>query len=233
MKMKTICLRSLIAVLWSLQTLIFVLPAQAANRNDFLFNLKKTFNSPISQKFSINGVVVTLVSVVLLGLFFYYYSTEQNVRRTSRKLSREKIRKQITSRKQIASSQQNRNWFRLKTRAEFSWIPADQVSRVRMNRYKSDRLIDISGGGMCFSTNEQLNSGNEIRLILSTGKGEPLLLNARVIRVSENNAIHNVSVEFIDIRDGQRDRIVAWIIARQRLAIHGEKPEKYKLGNDE
>ena len=220
-------------MLWSLQTLIFVLPAQAANRNDFLFNLKDTFNSPASQKFSVNGVVVTLACAVLLGLFFYYYSTEKNVQRTSRNLNREKIRQQITSSKQIGSSQHERNWFRLKTKAEFRWIPADQAARVRTNKYKSDHLIDISGGGMCFSTAEKLKSGDRIKILLSTGAGEPLFLDGEVGRVGEDNAIYKVSVEFVGIRDGHRDRIVTWILNRQRLAIQGEKPEKFKLGNDE
>jgi len=224
--MKKLYLRGLIAVLWSLQTLLLVGPVQAANRNDFLFNLKDTFNSPASQKFSVNSFIVTLVFVLLLGLFFYYNSREQNVRRTSRKLNREKVRRQMNSNQQLASNQHDRKWFRIKTRAEFRWILADQAAKVKMNRYKIDHLIDISGGGMCFSTAEKLKLGDEIRIILSTGKGEPLLLNGKVTRVSENNADYNISVEFVGIRDGHRDRIVAWIIAGQRSAIHEQKPEK-------
>lgn len=233
MQKVTIFVRNLITIFLPLQALIFVLPARAANRNDVLFNLKDSFNSPVTDKFSVSSVIVMLASAVLLGAFFYYYTTEKNVRRTSRKLDQVKKHKQMLTSKQKTSVKQNRNWFRLTTRAEFKWIPIEQASQVRINRYKTDRLIDVSGGGMCFSTKEKLKSGDQIRILLSTGADEPLFLNGRVVRVSSDNAANKISVEFVGIRDGQRDKIVAWILARQRLAIHGEKPEKYKLGNDE
>lgn len=220
-------MRSLVTVLGAMQIMIFVSPVLAANRNDFLFNLKDTFNSPLASKFSLSSIVVTLALVVLLVLFFHYYSTEQNVRRTARDLKREK------NHQPIASNQPNRKWFRLKTRVEFKWLPIDQVPKVRINRYKTDRLIDISGGGMCFATKEKLNYGDQINIILSTGEGEPLVMNGQVNRIGEDNASYTVSVEFIDIRDGQRDRIVAWILNRQRLEIHGEKPEENKLGSND
>ncbi len=235
MKIKNRYLRKLITLstIIIMQLLIFVLPVQAANRNDFLFNLKDTFNSPISDKFSLNASIAIIISLVLLGLFFFYNTSEKNVRRTSRKLGRVKKSKQMLTSPQITSGMQRRNWFRLTTRAEFKWLPVDQTAQVRINRYKSDALHDISGGGMCFSTNEKLKSGDQIRILLYTGATEPLFLNGRVIRVNADNANDKISVEFVGIRDGQRDKIVAWILARQRLAIHGEKPEKYKLGNDD
>lgn len=233
MPIKSVFVRVLTTVFLTLQTLIIVLPAQAANRNDFLFNLKDTFNSPVTDKFSLSSVIMIIALAVLLGSFFYCYSTEKNVQRISRKLEKVKKRQQMLTSKQILSGKQKRNWFRLTTRAEFKWIPAEKASQVRSNRYKSDRLIDISGGGICFSTTEKLKSGDQIKLLLSTGTGEPLFLNGLVIRVSADDDINKVSVEFVGIRDGQRDKIVAWILARQRLIIHGEKPEKNKLGSDE
>lgn len=233
MKMKSIALRRLAAVLCILQTFFFVLPVRAANRNDFLFDLKDTFNSPVSHKVSTNEVIITMASIALIILFFIAFSSEQNKRRSTRKLSQYKKRMQKKASRQPGMGQQNRNWFRLATKTEFRWIPAAQASRVRINRYKLDHLVDISGGGMCFTTRESLQNGDHIKILLATGSGDPLYLDGRVVRVVFSDDMYRISVEFDGIRDGQRDRIVAWIMERQRMILHGEKPEKKRLGTDE
>lgn len=211
-----------------------VLPAQAANRNDFLYNLRDTFNSPASERFGLNAILGSLVILGLLVLFFYAFSSQQNVRRASRKLKRAK-RRQLKKASQRTNGlpQQQRNWYRLATRAEFRWIPAEQALKVRTNRYKVDHLLDISGGGISFTTTENLKPEDRIRILLYPGSSEPMFLDGKVIRVVSGDGTHKVSVEFLGIRDGQRDKIIAWIMSRQRLTIHGEKPEKTRLGQDE
>lgn len=232
MEIKPSALLKILAIVTSLQTLVFVLPAQATNRNDVLFDLKDAFNQPISDKFSFSGLIITLVLVLLLLLFFRAYSNEKNGRRKSFGLNQNKRLAEKRINNQSASVPQQRNWFRLATRAEFKWIYAEQALRVRANRYKVDRLIDVSGGGICFSTAEYLKSGDRIKILLNTGKGEPIFLDGSVIRVAEGDGKRKVSVEFTGIRDGQRDKIIAWITDRQRLTLHGEKPEKTRLGQD-
>ena len=41
--------------------------------------------------------------------------------------------------------------------------------------------------------------------------------------------MYNISVKFGNIRAGERDRIVAWILNRQRAAIREEDPENVSL----
>lgn len=229
MKMKKCYLLKRIIMLTVIQILVFVLPLQAANRNDFLFNLKDTFNNSVVDKFSVNTSIAIIICTALLGLFLFYNSREKNIRRSARKLRQIKEHRQMLVSKQAAG--QRRKWFRLATRAEFKWMPVDQLSQARHNRYTVDRLIDISGGGICFSTDKILKPGNQIKIIISTGQGDPINMNGQVIRVSRDNDSYKVAVEFIDIRAGQQDRIVTWILARQRKAIHEKKPAKNKLGN--
>jgi len=229
MKMKKYYLRKRIIILTAILIFVFVVPAQAANRNDFLFNLKDTFNNSIGDKFSVNTSITIIICAALLGLFLFYNSREKNIRRSARKLRQIKEHRQMLMSKQASS--QKRKWFRLATRAEFKWMPVDQDSQARHNRYTVDRLIDISGGGICFSTDKRLNPGNQIKITISTGQGDPIYLNGQVTRVSRDNGSYKVAVEFIDIRAGQQDRIITWILARQRKAIHEEKPEKNKLSN--
>lgn len=232
-EMKKVTLRRLGVILCTLQTFFFVMPAQAATRNDFLFNLKDTFNSSPSSHISTTELITTMVFIVLIILFFFSFSSEQNKRRSTRKLIQYKKRMQRQASRQPGTGQQKRSWFRLATKTEFRWIPAEQASRVKTNRYKLDHLVDISGGGMCFTTKDLLQIGNHIKILLSTGQGDPLFLDGKVIRVVSGDDMYRVSVEFVGIRDGQRDRIVSWITESQRMIIHGEKPEKKRLGSDD
>jgi len=231
--MKKNALPKLGALLGALQTFVFTMPARAANRNDFLFNLRDTFNSHPSRNISTSELIISLTFLALIVVFFIAFSSEQNKRRSTRKLSQYKKRMQKQAGRQPGAGQQNRSWFRLKTKAEFRWIPAEQASKVRINRYKLDHLVDVSGGGMCFTTRELLQNGDHIKILLSTGSGDPLYLDGKINRVALYEDMYQVSVEFVGIRDGQRDRIVAWVTESQRMIIHGDKPEKKRLGSDD
>ncbi len=211
MKRISSCLKTFLSALWLLQIFIFVIPAQAATRNDFLFNLKDTFNSPVSDKYSISTIIILLVVCALvIWAFRYSSSREENALRSSHKDYQEKVRSQKSS------NHQQRNWFRYKTTAEFKWIPAEKASNVKESRYNNDRLLDVSGGGLSFTTAESIKNGDEIKAIIFLDEGKPLPLNAQVVRVTENEGTNSVSTQFIGLRDGQRDRIVAWILKTQR-----------------
>lgn len=200
-----------------LTTVIFAWPVQAANRNDALFDLKDTFNSPVIDK--INGVTLILIIITCIAIvmvFRYNFSRDEKVQRAAREMYRERQRSQ--------SSDQKRNWFRLKTDAEFKWIAAHLADSARESQYNIDQLIDISGGGLSFSTFELLNPADEINMILPTGFN-PLCIEGRVIRAVPSDDAFLVSVQFIGMLDGQRDKLVAWIQKTQRNAMFVEKQE--------
>lgn len=199
-----------------LSTFIFVLPGQAANRNDALFDLKDTFNSPVGEK--VNGVTLILIVITcaaLVMIFRYYFTREEKAQREAREMYRERHRSQSTD--------QKRGWFRLKTDAEFRWIPAHLVDRTRISNYNVDQLIDISGGGLSFSTFEVLNAEDEINMILPTGDANPLSVDGRVIRAVKGDEAYNVSIQYIGLLNGQRDKLVAWIQNNQRTAMFFDK----------
>lgn len=221
MKKSSILSKVIITLTSVLQLIIFVIPVQAANRNDALSNMKKTFNSPVSENNSI--AVIIFIIVVCAGVIWFFYYNSSQEKKAQLNSHRQYQEKKRTMK---PSGQQKRNWFRLKTRGELMWIPAEQAIIAKNFKYKTDHLLDVSGGGLCFTTAEPINQDDEIRLILTLGEGNPITLGGQVIRVAEKDGINTVSVEYIGIRDGQRDRIVSWILKNQRSNMQNEKPSK-------
>lgn len=198
--------------------LVFALPGQAANRNDALFDLKDTFNSPVANKVSgITLILIVIACIAIVMIFRYSFSREEQVQRTAREMYRERKRSQ--------SAGQKRNWFRLKTDAEIKWIDANLADKARENQYNVDQLIDISGGGLSFSTFELLNPADEINMILPVSPN-PLSIDGRVIRSVPSDDAFHVSIQYVGMLDGQRDKLVAWIQKNQRNAMLVEKEEE-------
>ncbi|CFX52968.1 PilZ domain [Syntrophomonas zehnderi OL-4] len=211
-------LKLLIFGLVSVQPLFLAAPLQAANRNDVLFDLKDSFNTPVSGRGSITTIIIAIILCIAVICAIYYYSVkEEETQRKSHMLRQEKMRLQRSL------SPQKRNWYRIKTRGEFMWIPSELAPKIRESKYKQDQLIDISGGGLCFSTAESVALGSEIRFILSLGEDNSIYLNGKVVRVMEKDGMKQVSLEYIGIREGQRDKIIAWISKSQRNDIQKEK----------
>lgn len=203
-----------------LQMLIFVLPCQAeVTWHDVSRSINSSFSG--DQVFSMKNAIALLVILVfiLVAAIFHLFRP--------RKEKEKKDYNQISWRP--LNQQQKRKWFRLPTSAEFEWIPADNAFIVKKNQYKKDRLVDISGGGLCFTTAEKLNSGDQIILLLDTGGGKTLTLNGEVVRIEEeidqDKAINKVSVQFGNLLSGERDRIVSFIMNRQRDTIQKKKED--------
>ncbi|MEN6327471.1 MAG: PilZ domain-containing protein [Syntrophomonas sp.] len=219
MKIKGFVSKFTMTLLGLLFTFVLTSPGQAANRNDALFDLKDTFNSPIADKVSgLTLVLIVITCIAIVMIFRYNFSRDEKVQRAAREMYREKQRSQ--------SAGQKRNWFRLKTDAEFKWIAAHLADSARESQYNIDQLIDISGGGLSFSTFELLNPADEINMILPTGGSNPLSIDGRVIRAVPSDDSFHVSIQYIGLLDGQRDKLVAWIQKNQRNAMFVEKQEE-------
>ncbi len=218
MRIKGFVSKATITLLGLLFTFVLTSPGQAANRNDALFDLKDTFNSPIADKVSVLTLILIVITCIAIVMVFRYnFSREEKVQRAAREMYRAKQRSQ--------SAGQKRDWFRLKTDAEFKWIAAHLADSARESQYNIDQLIDISGGGLSFSTFELLNPADEINMILPTGSN-PICIDGRVIRAVPSDDAFHVSVQFIGLLDGQRDKLVAWIQKNQRNAMFVEKQEE-------
>ncbi len=222
-------LKTIMTVLFMLQSL-FVFPNQtlALNWDEFSGAVNKGFRE--NQVFGFDDfmllMVIILVSLIVVAIF-----RAQDMRKT-KEMNRSFAEYKERTRAASAGKQQNRQWFRLRTRAEFSWILASKADTARQNQYHQDQLVDISGGGLSFQTAENLEANDEIVLILDTGGVKPLNIKGRVIRtVEENNkaedgnnaALYNVAIQFVGLTGGQTDQIVNWITKREREIRRGEQ----------
>lgn len=216
---KPIFIAGLIAAKTILATL-FIHPqaAQAVDRTAFLQDLKHTFNSPVSSKLSPAAIVfiIAVIAFLWLGIHLDTVKTEKK-RRQARQDYQEKRRIQM------ASSHQKRKWFRVKIGAEILWEPVKKEDYLEEEEFQKDKLIDVSGGGLCFSTTAQLKADDKIRLLLPLNKKQSIPLNGQVVRVTENGAANLISIKFLDIRDSQRDKIISALISIQRNTIKEEK----------
>jgi c-di-GMP-binding flagellar brake protein YcgR len=83
--------------------------------------------------------------------------------------------------------------------------------------------IDISGGGMMFTTNEKLQQGDLLFVSLEIPDFGPLNVKSRITRISRTppaaKAKYFVGVEFLDLRENDQDRIVKIVFDRQRELI--------------
>ncbi len=227
MKRANSLIKMLLSIFVFLQTLLLVLPAQAANRNDFLFDLKGTLNDPVSSKIGFTTILFLLIGAAIIWAIKYNSAREQEVQRSHHEMYQKKVHSQPVS------DSQKRSWFRLKTTAEFKWIPAELAPNVKVSKYRTDYLIDVSGGGLSFTTAQEIKAGDDIKLILNLGEDNPLPLDAQVIRVLDNDeGSQSVSTKFVGLRDGQRDRIIAWILKNQRATNYNPRFEDKNLHPD-
>lgn len=178
----------------------------------------------ITNSMSGNNVFSTknmLALFMLILVFFLAYQLFKFSWKREEKRSSERRSHRVNLRP--LSPLQKRYWFRLQTSSEFEWVTAEEAEKARRINYKKDQLVDISGGGLCFTTSEKLNSGDEIKLLLDTGTGKPMYLDGHVVRVDEvtdqEKTVNRVSVQFGELLEGERDRIINYIMDRQRDAV--------------
>lgn len=86
------------------------------------------------------------------------------------------------------------------------------------NTIEEGITIDISAGGMLFSTKAEVKNGQKIEMEITLALENKFFCQAHVIRIfekEENNAVW-VAVEYDDISEGHRDRIFKFIFEKQR-----------------
>lgn len=120
---------------------------------------------------------------------------------------------------------QKRQWFRLYAPAEFEWLPPHRPVPGNRPKFKQDRLVDVSAGGIGFLTTETLEAGDQLKLILYTGEGSPIFVDAHVVRVipdkDSGGLMSSIGAAFDNLSEADRDRMIAWIARRQRDLIVG------------
>lgn len=79
--------------------------------------------------------------------------------------------------------------------------------------------MNISAGGVLFSTRQKLKTSDTIEIELQLPEQEPILCKAKIVRVFAQDRVTSeakVAVEFDDITESQRDRIFKYIFDKQR-----------------
>ncbi len=83
---------------------------------------------------------------------------------------------------------------------------------------------NLSGGGLFFYANKPLpvDFKMNVRLNLEPHFTRPVIAQVKVVRVEENphqNDLFGIAIEFINIREGDRDRIISYVLHKERDII--------------
>ncbi|MGI6436324.1 MAG: flagellar brake protein [Syntrophomonadaceae bacterium] len=130
-------------------------------------------------------------------------------------------------------SPQKRQWFRLPTQAWLKWFHFRGFAPNHDHEYKQDRMVDIGGGGLSFTTEKKLDIGAVITFLLDVGSGEPLSVWGRVVRVQEKTPTepqqYSIAIQFADLPNADRQRLLSWIMKGQRDAIQSAGQEESSI----
>lgn len=114
---------------------------------------------------------------------------------------------------------QRRNFVRLDTKIPMTYILLNQGLEPISERFDAT-TVDISGGGLMFTTNGRVQLGDLMEVQVSTSADRPVTAIGKTVRVTDNfmGKEHKVSVgvEFTIIEEGERDKIIRYIFNRQR-----------------
>lgn len=84
----------------------------------------------------------------------------------------------------------------------------------------SATTTDISGGGILFCCDHNLNVGDLLEASISLGKDQSVSVTGRIVRVMEQSAAskyrYSVGLEFVNIKEAERDKVIKYIFNQQR-----------------
>lgn len=108
---------------------------------------------------------------------------------------------------------QKRSYFRLKTSCTI------HIKLKGSDDWLQAYTRDISAGGIKFSHSAPIKKGSIIEVVIPDILGETIL-KAAVVRTEKNNIrnvnVHDIAIKFVDIEEAMRDKIVKYILTKQR-----------------
>lgn len=127
----------------------------------------------------------------------------------------------VISRPEMAVKRQRRSWVRVPVCLDFHYARPPRKPYQEPD-YREAQTLDLSAGGLRFNSQQKFRHGEELRLRLNLPSGL-LELKAKVVRVDETfnseRRCYQVGLEFIDIKERQRDRIMRFAFEQQRQLI--------------
>ena len=113
---------------------------------------------------------------------------------------------------------ERRDYFRIQTMKEVL-IRKKEISNEKQkdNNYTQSVLIDLSGGGMQFSTREKFKAGDEIDILINI-EGKDISLAGKILNINEQSELrtYRYGVEFKDMDRMIRENIVTYVFKTQR-----------------
>lgn len=92
------------------------------------------------------------------------------------------------------------------------------VTREGLSEPKTAQMLDLSGGGMRFRTKEQIENKSLLYLHLRLPTGEiQTPAHASRVEQTEDGKAYSISVEFNEISERERDRIIRCVFDLQRV----------------
>ncbi len=123
---------------------------------------------------------------------------------------------------------EQRDDFRLGCSDELTLLCKRFIDDIVVEKNLSVVLRDVSGGGLGFYTNEELESFDEIRVHLPGTDGETVPLEISWIVKNHERAIfsYRIGTRFLYEKSGQKDRVVRHIFELQRKLRQKQKEDR-------
>lgn len=161
-------------------------------------------------------ILLVIVAIVLILRFNLISSA------TRQGLAYEEVRLEMLRRKQLEISDNKRDWYRMDTELPFKWHPLPIPPNVKERNFHNAVAIDISGGGLLFYTDEIAALNEEVQIIL-TLDNLTLSLKGQIVRAQAEQTADSINylvgIKFLNIRGGERDKIIHWIMRTQAEEI--------------
>ena len=109
-----------------------------------------------------------------------------------------------------------RDWLRLPVNQYFLY------ARGNDKNYEKAKAVNISGGGLLFTTDRKLEQNENLQIVLDFAGDKRMDLTGQVAWISENSAENKerrylVGVKFGDIKPRDRDGLISRILQKQRM----------------
>lgn len=109
-----------------------------------------------------------------------------------------------------------RDWLRLPVNQYFLY------ARGNDENYENAKAVNISGGGLLFTTDKKLEQNENLRIILNFAEDKKMNIAGQVAWISENPSenkekLYLVGVKFGVIKASDRDGLISRILQKQRM----------------
>ncbi len=109
-----------------------------------------------------------------------------------------------------------RDWLRLPVNQYFLY------ARGSGKNYEKAKAVNISGGGLLFTTDKKLEQNENLQIVLDFADDKRMDIAGQVAWISENSAenkekLYLVGVKFSDIKPRDRDGLISRILQKQRM----------------